>query len=55
MKPQSIVLVMALLTACAPIYGQAAGPGLPQDYQAMMETVERAQAEANQPGDAASD
>jgi hypothetical protein len=51
MKPQSIILAMALLTACAPIYSQVAGPGLPQDYQAMMKTVERAQAEASQPGD----
>lgn len=51
MKPQSIVLVMALLTACAPSYGQAVTPGVPQDYQAMMKAMERAQAEANQPGD----
>ena len=51
MKPQSIVLLMALLTACAPSYGQGVTPGVPQDYQAMMKAVERAQAEANQPGD----
>ena len=51
MKPQSIVLAMALLTGCAPSFAQAP-PGVPQDYQAMMQAVERAQAEANQPGDA---
>ena len=51
MKPQSIVLLMALLTACAPSYGQAVTPGVPQDYQAMMKAMEQAQAEANQPGD----
>lgn len=51
MKPQSIVLVMALLTACAPSYGQAVTPGVPHDYQAMMKAMERAQAEADQPGD----
>jgi hypothetical protein len=51
MKPQSIALVMALLTACAPSYGQAVTPGGPQDYQSMMKAMERAQAEANQPGD----
>ena len=42
---------MALLTAGAPSYGQGVTPGVPQDYQAMMKAVERAQAEANQPGD----
>jgi hypothetical protein len=51
MKPQSIVLVIALLTAGAPSYGQAVTPNLPQDYQSMMKSMERAQAEANQPGD----
>lgn len=34
MKPQSIVLAMALLTSCAPLYGQGVAPSLPQDYQA---------------------
>ena len=42
---------MALFTACAPIYGQEVTPGVPQDYQSMMKAMERAQAEANQPGD----
>ena len=51
MNPQSIVLAMALLTAGAPSYGQAVTPGAPQDYQSMMKSVEKAQAEANQPGD----
>ena len=51
MKPQSSVLVMALLTASALSYGQAVTPGGPQDYQAMMKAMEKAQAEANQPGD----
>jgi hypothetical protein len=51
MKPQSIVLMMALLTSCAPSFSQTMPPGVPQDYQAMMKAVERAQAEANQPGD----
>lgn len=51
MKPQSIVLAMALFTSCAPLYGQGVAPSLPQDYQAMMKAMETAQAEANQPGD----
>ena len=51
MKPQSIVLAIALLTACAPSYGQVVTPGTPQEYQAMMQAMEKAQAEANQPGD----
>jgi hypothetical protein len=51
MKPHSIVLVMALLTVCALSHGQTPTPGSPQDYQAMMQAMERAQAEANQPGD----
>lgn len=51
MKPQSIVLVMALLTACALSYGQTVTPGGAQDYEAMAKAMERAQAEANQPGD----
>lgn len=51
MKPHSIVLGVALLTACAPSYGQTVTPGSPQDYQAMMEAMEKAQAQANRPGD----
>ena len=51
MKPQTSVLVMALLTASALSYGQAVTPGGPQDYQAMMKAMEKAQAEASQPGD----
>ena len=51
MKPHSIVLGVALLTACAPSYGQTVTPGSPQDYQAMMESMEKAQAQANRPGD----
>jgi hypothetical protein len=50
MKPQSIVLGVALLTAVALSHGQAVAPS-PQDYEAMMKSMERAQAEANQPGD----
>src|ERR1044072_265040 len=51
MKLQSIVLLMALLAGCAPIYAQAVMPGGAQDYQAMMKAMEKAQAEANRPGD----
>jgi hypothetical protein len=51
MKPQTSVLVIALLTTSALSYGQAVTPGGPQDYQAMMKAMERAQAEASQPGD----
>jgi hypothetical protein len=51
MKPQSIVLVMALLIVCAPSYGQAVPPGSLQDYEAMAKAMEKAQADANQPGD----
>jgi hypothetical protein len=51
MNPQSIVLVMALLTASAPSYSQAVTPGAPQDYESIMKSMERAQAEASQPGD----
>lgn len=47
MKPQSIVLVVTLLTACAPSYGQTVTPGGMQDYEAM----EKAQAEADRSGD----
>jgi hypothetical protein len=50
MKPQSIVLVVALFAACGLSYGQTVGPS-PQDYEAMMKSMERTQAEANQPGD----
>lgn len=51
MKPQSIVLATALLTVCALSQGQAVIPGGAPDYQAMMKAMEKAQAEANQPGD----
>jgi hypothetical protein len=52
MKPQSFVFATALLTVCALSYGQAVPPpaGM-QDYEAMMKAMEKAQAEANQPGD----
>lgn len=50
MKPQSIVLATVLLAGCAPSFAQAP-PALPHDYQAMMQAMERAQAEANRPGD----
>jgi hypothetical protein len=50
MKQQSIVMLVALLTACALSYAQTV-PGMPQDYQAMMKAMEKAQAEANRPGD----
>jgi hypothetical protein len=51
MNSQSIVLVMALLTASVPSYGQAVTPGAAQDYESIMKSMERAQAEASQPGD----
>lgn len=51
MKPHSIVSMVALLTVGALSYGQAVMPGGQQDYQAMMKSMEKAQAEANQPGD----
>ncbi len=52
MKPHSIVLVMALLTVCSPSYGQTpVMPGGAQDYEAMAKAMEKAQAEAYQPGD----
>ena len=51
MNPQSIVLVMALLTAGAPSHGQAVTPGAPQDYESIMKSMEKAQADASQPGD----
>jgi hypothetical protein len=51
MKPQSIVLAMALLTVSALGYGQAVTPSNLQDYEAMAKAMEKAQAQANQPGD----
>ena len=51
MNPQSIVLVMALLTASSPSYCQSVTPGAPQDYESIMKSMEKAQAEASQPGD----
>jgi hypothetical protein len=51
MNPQSIVLAMALLTAGAPSYGQAVTPGAPHDYESIVKSMEKAQADASQPGD----
>jgi hypothetical protein len=51
MKLQSVVLLVTLLTACALSYSQTPVPGGPQDYQAMMKAMEKAQAESNRPGD----
>jgi hypothetical protein len=51
MNPQSIVLAMALLTAGAPSYGQAVTPGGQQDFESIMKSMQKAQAEASQPGD----
>lgn len=51
MKPQSIVLGVALLTAFAFSYAQTLPPGSAQDYEAMAKAMEKAQAEANRPGD----
>ena len=51
MKLRSIVSSMALVTACQLSYGQTVAPGGMQDYQAMMKSMEKAQAEAYQPGD----
>jgi len=51
MKPQSIAFVMTLLTASALSYGQTLPPVGAQDYEAMAKAMEKAQAEASQPGD----
>ena len=51
MKPQSIAFVIALLTASALSYGQTMPAGSAQDYEAMAKAMEKAQAQANQPGD----
>ena len=51
MKPQSIACVIALLTASALSYGQTLPPGGAQDYEAMAKAMEKAQADASQPGD----
>ena len=51
MKSHSIASVMALLTFSALSYGQAVTPGSLQDYEAMAKAMEKAQADANQPGD----
>lgn len=51
MKPQLIALGVALLTACASSYGQTVAPAGMQDYEAMAKAMEKAQAEANRPGD----
>ena len=55
MKPQSIAFVLALLTASALSHGQTLPPGGAQDYEAMAKAMEKAQAQANQPGDEATD
>jgi len=49
MKPLSIVLGVALATACAFSFAQVP-PGA-QDYEAMAKAMEKAQAEASKPGD----
>jgi len=51
MKPQSIVVGVALLAAYALGYAQTMPPGGAQDYEAMAKSMEKAQAEANKPGD----
>jgi len=51
MKLRSIFSGMALLTACTLSYGQTVAPGGMQDYEAMARAMEKAQAEASQPGD----
>jgi hypothetical protein len=51
MKPRSIAFVMALLAASALSYGQTLPPGGAQDYEAMAKAMEKAQAQASQPGD----
>jgi hypothetical protein len=50
MKSQSIVLGMALFTFGTLSHGQVM-PGSGLDYQAMMQAMEKAQADANRPGD----
>jgi hypothetical protein len=49
MKPQHLVLILALLTGCA----VSRGPAMPAggDYQAMAKGMESAQAGADRPGD----
>jgi hypothetical protein len=49
MKPQSVILGVALLAAFVLSYAQVP-PGA-QDYEAMAKAMEKAQAEANKPGD----
>jgi len=49
MKPLSIVLGVALATACT--FGYAQVPLGAQDYEAMAKAMEKAQAEASKPGD----
>ena len=49
MKPLSIVLGVALATACA--LSSAQVPPGAQDYEAMAKAMEKAQAEASKPGD----
>ena len=49
MKPQSVILGVALLAAS--VLGHAQVPPGAQDYEAMAKAMEKAQAEANKPGD----
>ena len=49
MKPLSIVLGVALATACA--FSHAQVPSGAQDYEAMAKAMEKAQAEASKPDD----
>jgi hypothetical protein len=49
MKPHSIVFAIAFLTGCAMSRGPAVMPG--GDYQASLNGMEAAQAQASQPGD----
>ena len=51
MKPHSLIFVTALLTISALSFGQAVMPTGMQEYQAMMQAMEKAQAQAKQPGD----
>jgi len=49
MKPQSVMLGIALLAAC--VLSSAQVPPGAQDYEAMAKAMEKAQADANKPGD----
>jgi len=49
MKPQSVMMGIALLAAC--VLSSAQVPPGAQDYEAMAKAMEKAQAEASKPGD----